>query len=95
MKIWAMLAMASVAGTASARNIEISSGPAVPVCVKHEIPGITLNQAEALGSKMFAAAGVTIDWRSWSGCPAGGIRVSLSSNTPESESPLLCLCIAV
>jgi hypothetical protein len=88
MKILAMAAMAAmVAGTASARNIEIDTGTAIPVCVKNEIPGITLSRAEALSSKMFVAAGVTIDWRAWSACPVGGIRVSLSWNTPESENP--------
>jgi hypothetical protein len=85
MKILATVAM--VAGTASARNIEIPTGTAIPVCVKNEIPGITLSRAEVLGSKMFAAAGVKIDWRAWSACPASGIRVSLSWNTPESENP--------
>jgi hypothetical protein len=40
-----------------------------------------------LGYKMFAAAGVTIDWRAWNECPDDGIRVSLSLNAPVSENP--------
>jgi hypothetical protein len=87
MKILTVLAMAAMAGTALARNIETPAEPAIPVCVKNEIPGITLIRAEALGSEMFAAAGVEIDWRAWSACPAGGIRVRLSWNTPEGENP--------
>jgi hypothetical protein len=83
----ATMAITAAAGTAVARNIEFPVGPVVVVCVDNAIPGGTLNRARLIASRMFATAGVTIDWRGWSACPAGGIRVSLSQDTPESERP--------
>jgi hypothetical protein len=82
MKILAMVAaIAWVAGTASARKVEkveIPAGPAIPVCVERAPSMSELIKAEGFASKMFAAAGVTIEWRTLNVCPADGIRISIS-----------------
>lgn len=49
--------------------------------------GVAMLRAEGLASKMFVAAGVTIDWRRLNACPANGIRISLSENTPATDHP--------
>jgi hypothetical protein len=89
MKTLAMVAIAVAAtGTASARNIELVTGTRVPVCVQgiaHSY--VALPQAEGLASEMFAAAGVTIEWRGMKNCPADGIQIRLSEKTPESDNP--------
>lgn len=79
---------ASTAGTASARNIEIPTGQVIPVCVDATANSITtIFQARGIASKMFAAAGVSIDWRGGNNCPADGIRISLSQHSRESDHP--------
>ena len=88
MKIPAILAaVAIVAGTASARNIDIPQGTIVPVCMEGVSSAMTLQQARGLASKMFTLAGVNIEWRAWQDCPADGIRISLSQNSRESDHP--------
>jgi hypothetical protein len=89
MKILAVVAMAAgLAGMASARNIEVFQGPRVPVCVENPSDGwASLIQAEGLASKMFATAGVAIEWRGVNNCPADGIRVSMSTRTRATNHP--------
>ncbi len=89
MKILAMAALAAATGTVSARNVNLRAGPVVPVCME-SAPSLSwagLIQARGLASKMFAAARVTINWRSWDNCPDDGIKVSLSWNTQDSDHP--------
>ena len=62
MKILALVAVVTVAGTASARNIEIPAGPTVVVCVENAIPGGVLIQARLFASKMFAATAVRLNF---------------------------------
>jgi len=89
MKILALATIVAVAGQASARNIEIPRETHIPVCMEsvNSRDWVALIQAKGLASKMFAAADVTIDWRSWNACPADGIRVALSNHTAESDHP--------
>jgi hypothetical protein len=93
MKFLAILAITATAGTASARNIGFGQDAAaqssqVKVCVAPTAPSeIPMVQAEGLASKMFATAGVTIQWRGMKACPPDAIRVSISEATPESDHP--------
>jgi hypothetical protein len=93
MRILAMAAMAMVAGTgaASARIIEVPSGTVVPVCVESALANsrewATMFLAKGLASKIFASAGVTINWRHADGCPADGIRIRLARNAADSDDP--------
>jgi len=93
MKIWAIAAMAiTAAGTASARNVQlpmqVPTEPGIPVCVETTgSSSAALFLAEGLTSKMFVAAGVTIDWRRGHNCPADGIRISVSEDTPDADHP--------
>jgi hypothetical protein len=83
----AMLAITLMARTASARNIAAPAGTVVPVCMEGVSSHVALFLAEGLASKMFATASVTIQWRAWEGCPADGIRISLSQNSRPSDHP--------
>ena len=88
MKIPVILAVgAMAAGAASARNIDIPVGTILPVCTEGVSSSAVMFQAKGLASKMFAPAGVTIEWRSWNGCPADGIRISLSQHSRLSDHP--------
>jgi hypothetical protein len=71
--------MAWAGGTVPART--------VTVCSRRTADSLTLYQAQAAASKMFATAGVKIDWREPRPCPAGAILISLSDNAPESDHP--------
>jgi hypothetical protein len=58
------------------------------VCVEKGAGFDVLPLAEQLASKMFAEAGVTVDWRhGLAGCPARGILISLSSQAPADVPP--------
>jgi hypothetical protein len=86
MKITAMTMMVLTAG-AVARG-ESAARPAewnVTVCVERGAALlVTTGRAEMIASKIFAAIGVTIDWRrGLPGCPAQGIQISFSDSTPE------------
>ncbi len=82
-----MMALAALVGTASARNIAVSAGPVIPVCVEEGNPMVDLFQAEHLASQMFLTADVTIQWHASKNCPANGIRISLTQNVPPSDHP--------
>src|SRR5215510_7717084 len=63
----------------------------VSVCVENNVGFSVLPLAEETASKMFIAAGVTIDWRSGLvGCPPQGILISLFGpfdHAPEDLPP--------
>jgi hypothetical protein len=77
----------AMAGTASARNIEIPNAPVVPVCMENVLTPVNVFFVRSLAAKMFATAGVNIEWRKWDHCPAGAIRIVLSQNAPETIHP--------
>jgi hypothetical protein len=85
MKILAMIMIAGVGSMTWARNIDVLPETRVAVCVAGESSTLTLLQAENLGSRMFAAADLMIDWRNGSDCPADGIRVVLSQAAQEAD----------
>lgn len=55
----------------------------VQVCVENVSSAAALSRAEGLSSKMFATAGITIDWRRWYNCPSDGIRIRVSQKDPQ------------
>ena len=79
------MTMALVAAMAWARSA-VPEG-AVTVCVHRTADPLTLYRAQAAASKMFATAGVRVDWREPRSCPAGAIVISLSENAPASDHP--------
>jgi hypothetical protein len=89
MKIAAMMMWTVIAGTSSKSE---AAGQAadqrVRACVENAAGFDVLPLAEQTASKMFAEAGVTIDWRRGvAGCPAPGILISLSSQAPADVPP--------
>jgi hypothetical protein len=79
------MTMALVVGLAWA-NAAVP-GRTVAVCLHKNADLLTLERAQGQASKMFATAGVKIEWREPRLCPAGAILVSLSEFTPASEHP--------
>jgi hypothetical protein len=60
----------------------------VTVCMQGTINPEVEVTAKWVASRMFAAIGVTIDWRlGFSGCPSRAIMISLTDNTPTSLLP--------
>lgn len=89
MKSTAMTLIATFAGIAAqaAEEAPTAASRDVAVCMKAG-SAYGIRPAEALASKMFARAGVTIRWHAGSsGCPPQAIVISLSSNTPETLMP--------
>jgi hypothetical protein len=83
LKLTMMMALASgmawAGGTLPART--------VTVCSRRTADSATLYRAQGAASKMFATAGVKIDWREPRPCPAGVILISLSESAPASDHP--------
>jgi hypothetical protein len=90
MKITAMATMALIAGSvAHAKSAARAAEWSVTVCVERGAAVlVTTGQAEMIASQMFAAIGVTIDWRrGLPGCPEQGIQVSFNDSTPANLMP--------
>ena len=89
MNITAIAAMVLMATAGYGKSSDRADTPKVTVCMEL-IPTLrlTIGQAQEIASRMFAPAGVTINWRAGShGCQAQGIVVSLSTRTPENLKP--------
>jgi hypothetical protein len=87
MKITAMTTMAVLAGVAAqASELGQSAVGTVAVCMESGAirPEVAM-RAEETASKMFSGIGVKLDWRS--GCPAEGLRISFSQDTPAKRLP--------
>ncbi len=82
MKILVTLVLAALAQVGFGESLDVRT---VTVCAEN-FPQIGL-LAESRASKMFAAAGVNINWRSARSCPAGAIRVRLTNSTDPLEFP--------
>jgi hypothetical protein len=79
MTMWAAMAGAFSQSDAAAQTEDQS----VTVCVEKGAGFGVLPLAQQIASKMFAEAGVTVDWRRGvAGCPAQGILISLSDRAP-------------
>ena len=84
-----ILAMAGMTETGFAGSVKPVDGAKVRVCLGDtpQRQMIALAWAKAQASKMFSTAGVTIDWRSTSACPADGIRIQFSQATKPEDHP--------
>src|SRR2546426_12714204 len=89
---------ATVAVAAQGRGAGRTEDKSVSVCLENTAGFDVLPLAEQTASKMFAEAGVTIDWhRGLLGCPAEGILISLSllSNHAPADLPPQALAYAL
>jgi len=89
MTIVAISMLAAALGTAGQGSGAGRIGDrSINVCVAYDVGFDVIPLAQQIASKIFAQAGVTIDWRhGLAGCPAHGILISLSSRAPEDVPP--------
>jgi hypothetical protein len=89
MRVGRAVAAALIAGlVAWAGNARPVVEPKVPVCLVAAVGFDLAARVKMITSQMFAAIGVTIEWRTpWRNCPAQAIRISLTSNTPATLPP--------
>jgi hypothetical protein len=82
---WMALAVV-IAGLGRA---EITENSRIVVCLAASGASgdFALARAQGLAGKMFAGVGIGIDWREERGCPADGLLVTFSQNTPEKQLP--------
>ena len=86
MKITAMVTMAAAVGMTAWAGENGQTERRVTVCMEAIQPAVYA--ARAVASKMFAGIGVMIEWRrDWRSCPAEGILLRFSTNTPEKRLP--------
>ena len=84
MTMWAVMAGAFSQSDGAGQTADRS----VSVCVEKGAGFDVLPLAEQIASKMFAEAGVTVDWRhGLAGCPAQGVLISLSDRAPADVPP--------
>ena len=99
MNIAAITMLAATVGVAAqVSGAGRTEDKSVSVCVENTAGFDVLPLAEQTASKMFAEAGVTIDWhRGLMGCPAEGILISLSglSDHAPADLPLQALAYAL
>jgi hypothetical protein len=95
MSIAAVTMLVATLGVAAQVNAADSTEYKMSVCVANDIGFSALSLAQKTASRMFAKAGVTIDWRpGLAGCPAQGISISLSGQVPA-DLPLHALAYAL
>jgi hypothetical protein len=89
MRIAAMAAMAVLASVAlqAKSPFQVVDSTQVTVCMQSLADFRLTMQAQGIASKTFAGIGVKIAWHDMSGCPAQGIRISLSERAPASFHP--------
>src|SRR5256885_3999264 len=91
-----MMLTATVAVAAQGRGASRTEDKSVSVCVENTAGFDVLPLAQHTASKMFAEAGVTIDWhRGLMGCPAEGILISLSLDHAPADLPPQALAYAL
>lgn len=78
--------LAAGAGSVSAKNAKEAQFT-VPVCMATASGGLEFGRARITAAGMFAHIGVRLEWRGWSDCPAGAIKISLSTETPDCLKP--------
>jgi hypothetical protein len=89
MKIVAMTLAATLGIAAQVRGAENLEHKTVTVCVESSVGFDVLPLAQQLASKMFAEAGVMIDWHhGLVGCPAQGILISISPLSDHAPADL-------
>src|SRR5262249_54202479 len=89
MSIAAMTMLAAIVGMAAQASARgKAEDKSVSVCVENSAGFSIFPLARQTASKMFSEGGVTMDWhRGLVGCPAEGIRISLSSEVPADVPP--------
>jgi hypothetical protein len=90
MKILAMVSTIFLAGiSAWAGEAARAAGKNVTVCLEHAGGDLwfTKPKAQLLAARIFASAGVTIDWHNPDSCPMEGIRISFSTSTSQDLLP--------
>jgi predicted Ser/Thr protein kinase len=87
MRILVVLAVVTLVQTGFARDSRGVNETGTPVCVSNSPDMQTRAIAQSLAGKMFAEAGVKIDWRTMWSCPAGAIRIRFSESTLPSLYP--------
>jgi hypothetical protein len=94
MKIVAMITIMVTAGVAARAGETMQvRDRTVTVCMEAAVGSYEIPWAMGVASKMFADIGVTIEWRRTGlGCPAQGIRVSLTGRTPDTLLPGAFAC---
>jgi hypothetical protein len=89
MKITAVAGWAFVAATSvHAGRATQAANNSVTVCTENSFDQLMVKyRAQQLASRMFALAGVFIDWRGSGSCPKGAIKISFSRDTPPNRLP--------
>jgi hypothetical protein len=91
MKIMAIATVMWMGGTvAHGQSRSVATNRKVTACLDGMSPGLVrvVPRAQMLAARIFAGVGVTLEWRTGvDRCPAQGILLSLSYNTPESLKP--------
>jgi hypothetical protein len=88
MNITVMTMLAAAIGMSGQGNSVAGRIADKSVCVANDVGFDVLPLAQQIASKMFAEAGVLIDWRhGLAGCPDQGILVSLSGQAPADLPP--------
>ena len=84
MKIGAMASMTVVTAMAAhAEDTDLATKHSVIVCMEATAGLMVVPQSRAIASKMFAAIGLSIDWRrGLSSCPPEGIQINLTAEAP-------------
>ena len=81
------LAIVTAAACVQARDLQIPPTPSLTLCLNNPNFEMNLPYALVLSKRMFAGAGVAIEWRISRSCPADGIRVQLRKSSGRSDHP--------
>jgi hypothetical protein len=83
---WKWIAAAAAVATASAQSPRRPADRRVTVCLENAANAAFM-PARPLASGIFAAIGVTVDWRGMRACPAGAIVIGITRRTPATFHP--------
>ena len=88
MKAWMVVTIMAVTGSAGyARHTGPEAGTRVVVCSDTlPLEGVSFAVAHMRASQMFAEIGIRLTWHGNQDCPAGALRISLSSVAPSAVS---------
>lgn len=88
MKVIALATMAALAGVVAQAGETVPTAELSATVCREGNADFGVKSAQAMASEMFAAIGVTIDWREGSGdCPPQGILITLVPQTPAGLRP--------
>jgi len=81
MKITALAALVLAAGTGA------NAAETVEICTDNTGDIYTNARARNIATQMFGGIGVAIEWQTVDYCPAGALRISYSTQTPDNLMP--------